>query len=55
MPAKKKAKSTGRPPMYGEKTRMFRKRVPISHHDKIEKIVLEYLEPLIVNKKNKAK
>ena len=55
MPAKKKAKSTGRPPMYGEKTRMFRKRVPISHHDKIEKIVLEYLEPLIVNKKNKVK
>ena len=52
---KKKAQSTGRPPKYGEKTRMFRKRVPVSHHAKIEKIVLDYLEPLIVNKKNKVK
>ena len=53
MPAKKKAK--GCPLKYGEETKVFRKRVPIKHHAKIEKIVLDYLEPLIVNKKNKAK
>jgi hypothetical protein len=46
--AKKEKKAPWRPLKYGEETVMYRRRVPKSHKEKIEKLVEGYLKKLEV-------